>query len=54
MLPESNGTKFWSHSFHLQISGILKTRVEQMGDPMEMNFEILNFEIFKCKNESPK
>ena len=28
MFPESNGTKFWSHSFHLQNSGILQTRMD--------------------------
>ena len=28
MFPESNGTKFWSHSFHLQNSDILQTRID--------------------------
>ena len=45
MFPESNGTKFWSHSFHLQNSGILQTRMEQRWDPMKMNFD--NFQLQK-------
>ena len=40
MFPESNGTKFRSHSFHLQNSGIVQTRMNQSGDPMKMNFDI--------------
>ena len=36
MFPESNGTKFWFYSFHLQNSGISQTR---------MNFD--NFQIKK-------
>ena len=43
--PEFNGIKFWSHSFHLQNSGILQTRMEQREDPMLMNFD--NFQIQK-------
>ena len=49
MFPESNGTKFWSHSFHLQNSGILQTRMDQRGDPMKTNFD-----IFQNKNEYQK
>ena len=45
MFPELNGTKFWSHSFHLQNSGILQTRVDQRADPMKLNFD--NFQIQK-------
>ena len=45
MLLESNGTKFSSHSFHLQTSGILQTRIVQRGDPMKTNFDI--FQIKK-------
>ena len=29
IFPESNGTKTWSHSFYLQNSGILQTRMDQ-------------------------
>ena len=39
MFPESNGTKFWSHSFHLQNSAILQT-MDQRGNPMKTNFDI--------------
>ena len=39
MFPESNGTKCWSHSFHVQNSNILQTRMDQMGTPMKMNFD---------------
>ena len=45
MFPKPNGTKFWSHSFHLQNSGILQTRMEQRWDPMKMNFD--NFQLQK-------
>ena len=44
MFPESNGTKFWSHSFHLQNSGILQTRMDQRGDPMKTNFDIFQIQ----------
>ena len=44
MLPESNGIKFWSHSFHLQNSGILQTRMDQRGDSMKMNFDIFQIQ----------
>ena len=47
--PELNGTKPLSHSFHLQNSGILQTRMGQRGDPLKW---ILT--IFKCKNDFPK
>ena len=44
MFPESNETKIWSQSFHIQNSGILQTRMYQRGgDPMKMNFD--NFQI---------
>ena len=49
MFFESNGIKFWSHSFHLQNSGILQTRIDLPGDPMKMNFD--NFQIQKWKSE---
>ena len=49
MFPESKGTKFWSHSFHLQNSGILQTRMDQRGDSIKMYFD-----IFKYKNEYHK
>ena len=39
MFPEMNVTKSESHSFHLQKSGILQTRM----DSMKMNFD--NFQI---------
>ena len=45
MFPESNGTKFWSHSFYFQNSGTLQTRTDQTADPMKMNLD--NFEIQK-------
>ena len=31
MFSESNRTKFWSHSFYLQNSGILQTKMDQSG-----------------------
>ena len=43
MFPDSNGTKFWSHIFHLHNSGILQARIDQNGDPMKINFD--NFEM---------
>ena len=45
MCSESNGTKFWSQSFHLQNSGLFQTKMDQRGVPMKMNFE--NFQIQK-------
>ena len=47
MFPKSNRTKFWSHSFHLQNSGVLQTSMDQRrgGDLMKMNFD--NFQIQK-------
>ena len=33
-----NEPKFWPHSFHLQNSAILQTRVKQKGGPMKMSF----------------
>ena len=45
MFPKLNGTKFWSHSFDLQNSGILQTIMDQRGDPAKMSFE--NFQIQK-------
>ena len=35
--------KFWSHSFHLQHSGSLQTKIDQRGDPTKMNFD--NFQL---------
>ena len=45
MFPESNVTKFWSHSFRLQNSGILQTRIDREEDPMKINFDI--FQLYK-------
>ena len=45
MFSELSGTKFWSHSFHLQNSGILRTKMNKKGDPMKMNFD--KFQIQK-------
>ena len=50
MFPELNGTKFWSPSFHLKNSGILKTRMDQRGDPMKTNFNI--FQIQKWMSQT--
>ena len=48
--PELNGTKFWSHRFYLQNSGILQIRMDQKGDtPWKW---ILTFS--KYKNEYRK
>ena len=38
MFPESNGKKIWSHSFYLQNSGILQTRMGQRVGPHENKF----------------
>ena len=43
MFPDLKGTKFWLHSFHLQNSGNLQTRMDQRGNQMKMNFD--NFQI---------
>ena len=40
---ESNGTKSYFHSFHLQNSRILQTRMGQRGNPMKMNFDFFFF-----------
>ena len=45
MFPELDGAKFWSHSFHLQNSAILQTRMDQKGESIKMNFD--NFQIQK-------
>ena len=45
MFSESNGIKFWSHSFHFQNSSILQARM----DPIKMNFD-----TFQIKNEYHK
>ena len=37
--PESKKTKFSCCSFHLQISDILQTRMDQSGDHMKINFD---------------
>ena len=52
MFPESNGTKFWSHSFQLQNSCILQTRMDQKGDLMKMNFDI--FQIQKWISQTAR
>ena len=44
IFPESNREKFWSHSFHLQNSGILQTRPNQRGQPMKTNFDIFQIQ----------
>ena len=44
MFPESNETKFWSHSFHLQNQGILQTRKDQKGYPLKMSFDIFQIQ----------
>ena len=44
MFPESNSTKLWSHSFQLQNSGILQTRMNQRGNPIKINFDILQIQ----------
>ena len=46
MFPESNETKFWSRSLHLQSSGILQTRVDERRTPWKWILA-----IFKYKNE---
>ena len=38
MFPESNGTKFWSQSFHLQNSGIFADQNRPKGGPHENEF----------------
>ena len=48
-VSESNKTKFWPHSFNLQNSSILQTRMDQKGTPWKW---ILT--IFKYKNEYHK
>ena len=45
MFSELNRRKFWSHSFYLQNSGILQTKMDQSGDPVKMN--VVNFQIQK-------
>ena len=45
MFLESNQTNSSSHSFYLQNSGILRTRIDQRGDPMKINFD--NFQMQK-------
>ena len=47
--PELNGIKSLSYSFHLQNSGILKTRI----DPRVTSWKWI-LTIFKCKSEVPK
>ena len=44
MFPELNEANFWSHSLHLQNSGILQTR-RQKEDPMKTSSD--NFQIQK-------
>ena len=50
MIPESSGTKFWSHCFHLQNSCILQTRMDQRGHLMKINFG--NFQIQKLISQT--
>ena len=49
MFPESNGTKFWSHSFHLQNSGILRNIMDQKGDPIKTNLHIFQIQKWISK-----
>ena len=42
--------KILIYSFHLQISGILQTKMGQTGDPMKRNFD--NFQIQKSMSET--
>ena len=44
MFPESNGTRFWSHSFHPENLDILQTRMNQKEDPMKTNFDIFQIQ----------
>ena len=44
LFPETNETKFWSHSFHLQNQGILQNRKDKNGDPLKMNFDIFQIQ----------
>ena len=44
MFPESNGTRFWTHSFHPENLGILQTRMNQKEDPMKTNFDIFQIQ----------
>ena len=46
MFPESNETKFWSHSLHLQNSGTLQTRTDERTTPLKWILA-----IFKYRNE---
>ena len=50
MFPESNEANVWSHSFHLQNSGILQTRKDLRGGPRKMNFDI--FKIQKWMSQT--
>ena len=50
MFPESNGTKFWAHSFHLQNSGILQTKMDQTGDFMKKQKDFLITEMNTTNN----
>ena len=50
MFSESDGTKFWSHSFHLQNPGILQARIDQNGDSMKKNFD--NFQLQKWMSQT--
>ena len=45
MCPEMNGTKLWSHSFHLQNSGIFQTRVDRKGTLWKWILTIFNYKI---------
>ena len=45
MFPKFNGTKFWSHSFHLQNSGILQTRINRRGDRENELWQFWNTKI---------
>ena len=44
MFSESNGTKFWSHSFHYQNSGILHTKMDQKEVPIKTNSDIFQIQ----------
>ena len=50
MFPEPNGTRFWSHNFHLQNSSILQTRMYRRGGTPWKRILI----FFKYENEYHK
>ena len=51
MFPESNETKVWSHSLHLQNQGILQTRKDQKGDQLKINFDIFQIQRYQTEKQ---